>query len=186
MYISYCPHPGPSRQTRRRNWSSWRRCPHLWHSRMAIRTWLERGTTHSCFSPAAMFVGSTPVTHKVDISGTLSLVWFVSTEFNRKMNTCYWAVQILSEPPAIQNSSPNRILGTPIFGAQKRLFRVNPTFFRLEVSPRHIMASWNLQGTLTNSIMLFHNVAPKLVHWLPQDQQNWLAEQFLSISATPL
>ena len=47
----------------------------------------------------------------------------------------------LRGPPSIKNSSPNCNLGTPIFEAQKRLFRVSPTFFRFEVSPYQIMAS---------------------------------------------
>ena len=56
------------------------------------------------------------------------------------------------------------MLGMPTFEAGLELLKTTPMFPRLDVKHLQIEVSWNIQGTPTNSIMPFHNLAPKFVH----------------------
>ena len=72
-------------------------------------------------------------------------------------------VFFLSGSPPIHNWSPNQILGTPSFGAQKGPFKVPPAFLGLAVRILQILNCADMPGIMsTSSIMPFNNVDQ---HW---------------------
>ena len=77
----------------------------------------------------------------------------------------------LQRPALIQNTTPTQNLSTPTFGSQNRHIQIPPTYFRLdvpllEVQPSEDVPSMSTTSMSTNSIMPFHNVDPKLLHWV--------------------
>ena len=85
----------------------------------------------------------------------------------------------MSGPSAIQNSSPNQMLGTPSFVSRKELLlEVTSTSSRLDVATQQILHIGNMHGRSTNFIMIFYHVDTNLVHRLSQDQHNWARGEF--------